>query len=131
MNILSDSKLKSLRTWLLDREAELLTQIDSAKEALMTAASADGAEVTDLKDQTARSERTSLEDAGAQRDRDKLAHVRAALARVDDGSYGACIDCAQPIDVLRLVAMPTAARCTSCQTQSEARAAPHARTRPS
>ncbi len=67
-------------------------------------------------------QRTTLQDAEVQRDRNELADVLAALARLNDGSYGTCIDCAQPIDLLRLTAIPAAARCMVCQTQFESRA---------
>ena len=42
------------------------------------------------------------------------AAVDAALARVDDGSYGVCERCGQPIAPARLEARPTARTCVSC-----------------
>ena len=47
--------------------------------------------------------------------------VRAALARLADGSYGECTDCGQPVGVARLLAQPAAARCIACQSKAEAR----------
>lgn len=47
---------------------------------------------------------------------DELAAVDAALARLADGSYGECIDCAEPIGAARLSVWPTAQRCADCQT---------------
>src|SRR5690349_9242267 len=41
----------------------------------------------------------------------KLAQVRAALARLDAGTYGTCADCAVPISHARLAARPSAIRC--------------------
>ena len=40
--------------------------------------------------------------------------IRAALSRIEDGSYGTCIECGEEIAMKRLVAMPTAIRCISC-----------------
>lgn len=48
-----------------------------------------------------------------------LADVEAALARVEDGTYGACLDCSAPIPVERLEAMPAAGYCVSCQQSRE------------
>jgi RNA polymerase-binding transcription factor DksA len=45
--------------------------------------------------------------------------VVAALARITDGTYGACIDCGDEIGVKRLDAYPTAKRCIRCQTHFE------------
>jgi DnaK suppressor protein len=45
--------------------------------------------------------------------------VLAALARVDDGSYGQCADCAKPVPEGRLEAKPEAARCVACQAKRD------------
>lgn len=51
--------------------------------------------------------------------RDRALHqlelVDAALARLDDGSYGACLSCGQAIAEARLEAIPWAALCIDCQ----------------
>jgi RNA polymerase-binding transcription factor DksA len=47
------------------------------------------------------------------------ADVVAALARITDGTYGACVDCGDEIGVKRLDAYPTAKRCIRCQTHFE------------
>lgn len=124
MNTLDKNTLKSLEVWLRGREAELIAEINSGQEAGKAATSADMREVNDLEDQASMRERTTMRDAEVDRDRNELAEVGAALARLNDGTYGTCIDCAQAIDLQRLVAMPAAARCMVCQTQLEARAIP-------
>ncbi|WP_446682090.1 TraR/DksA family transcriptional regulator [Diaphorobacter nitroreducens] len=63
----------------------------------------------------------TVRDAEATRDHDELVAVRAALARLADGSYGECTDCGQPVGVARLLAQPAAARCIACQSKAEAR----------
>lgn len=47
--------------------------------------------------------------------------VRQALARFDDGSYGLCEECGQPIGASRLLARPEARLCIECQTRAERR----------
>ena len=44
-----------------------------------------------------------------------LHDIESALARIDDGGYGLCVDCEEPIDLRRLQAQPAALRCATCQ----------------
>ncbi len=48
-----------------------------------------------------------------------LSQVEQALARFDDGTYGVCANCGQPIDVARLEALPYALLCLDCQSRQE------------
>jgi RNA polymerase-binding transcription factor DksA len=47
------------------------------------------------------------------------AQVHAALARIEDGTYGRCVDCGEPLGEERLDARPEAARCLADQTRTE------------
>jgi DnaK suppressor protein len=53
-----------------------------------------------------------LHSARGQRD-----EVLAALARLEDNSYGKCVDCGHEIPEGRLDARPDAARCVGCQSK--------------
>lgn len=44
----------------------------------------------------------------------EIAAMRAAIARIDDGSYGVCTVCGEPIAPARLKAQPEATRCVEC-----------------
>jgi RNA polymerase-binding protein DksA len=57
----------------------------------------------------------------SQRETNELADVEAALARILNGTYGACIDCGSAVNHDRLKAYPTAKRCITCQTLHENR----------
>lgn len=46
--------------------------------------------------------------------REHLATVDAALRRLDDGTYGTCERCGQPVGAERLAARPAAATCIRC-----------------
>lgn len=48
-----------------------------------------------------------------------LEQVEAALQRLDEGTYGVCSICDQPINPERLSAVPHAITCIRCQTQKE------------
>jgi len=42
-----------------------------------------------------------------------------ALQRIQDGTYGKCVDCRMRIPAARLQVKPEATRCVSCQTEYE------------
>jgi len=46
--------------------------------------------------------------------RHEIAQIRAALARIADGSYGTCAICGEDIAEGRLNALPAATRCVGC-----------------
>ncbi len=54
-------------------------------------------------------------------ERDKLAQIDRALARIDDGSYGVCESCGNPIGKMRLMAFPRATLCMTCKQREERR----------
>jgi DnaK suppressor protein len=59
--------------------------------------------------------------ATQQRRENQLQRVKAALRRVDEGEYGLCVRCEEPIHARRLEFDPTAALCMECARQREAR----------
>jgi DnaK suppressor protein len=52
---------------------------------------------------------------------EELRTIEQALARIDQDAYGECNDCGGTIELQRLLASPTAMRCTDCQALAEAR----------
>jgi len=48
------------------------------------------------------------------------AQVTAALARLEAGTYGTCVDCGTAISEARLQVRPEAACCVECQAKAEA-----------
>jgi DnaK suppressor protein len=48
-----------------------------------------------------------------------LRNVRAALFRINDGSYGVCMHCEEDIKPKRLEAVPWAAFCIRCQEAAD------------
>ncbi|MGN6575863.1 MAG: TraR/DksA family transcriptional regulator [Nocardioides sp.] len=47
-----------------------------------------------------------------------LAEIDAALARIEEGSYGVCESCGQPIAPARLEARPVARTCITCAARA-------------
>jgi RNA polymerase-binding protein DksA len=50
-----------------------------------------------------------------------LAAIDAALARLEDGTYGSCTSCHRPIDPERLDALPWTALCIDCSRTTRRR----------
>ena len=51
-----------------------------------------------------------------------LYQIDDALKRFDDGTYGSCQQCAKPISMSRLKAVPYTSLCISCQRAKEQKA---------
>ena len=49
----------------------------------------------------------------------ELTHIEDALERLKEGTFGECEDCAKPIPLSRLQALPYATECIECKRKSE------------
>ena len=58
--------------------------------------------------------------ASGNRRRAMLVKITAALKRIDDGDYGLCRDCEEPINPKRLEFDPTVIHCIECASKDEA-----------
>ena len=50
--------------------------------------------------------------------RDQLADVRRAMQRLEEGTYGTCSSCGDPIPVERLDALPYSTLCVTCKQKT-------------
>ena len=57
--------------------------------------------------------------AGDARAQNEYRRIQAALARIDSGDYGHCLDCDEPIGAGRLNADPATSLCLTCAEQRE------------
>jgi RNA polymerase-binding transcription factor len=55
------------------------------------------------------------------RERKLLGKIDEAFARIQDGSYGLCEECGNPIGIERLKARPVTTLCIDCKSSQEAR----------
>ncbi len=55
------------------------------------------------------------------RERQLLAKIDEALSRMDEGNFGICQDCEEPIEPKRLEARPVSTLCLSCKERQEHR----------
>ncbi len=54
-------------------------------------------------------------------DRAKLREIDEALERIEEGTYGICEECGEPISPKRLEVKPTAIYCVECKSRLEQR----------
>ncbi len=119
MNGLDQEQLALLKSMLEQRRAALAAQGDAGQAGARDLAveevetsPADKATVRLLND-------LALEAAG--HNAAQMLVLKRALARIDDGSYGQCEECGNPIGFSRLQARPEARLCIACQTRAEKR----------
>lgn len=112
----SSAAAAAVRETLRARARELRDEVavHSQREPLR----ADG-EVLDQKDEASLRERGEVGAAEVERDLAELREVETALRRLEEGRYGLCADCDEPIAPKRLEAEPFAVRCAACQTRNE------------
>jgi DnaK suppressor protein len=55
------------------------------------------------------------------RDRKLIDKIQHALARIEEGSFGRCEACGEPISPARLAARPVTTLCLGCKTEAERR----------
>lgn len=95
------------------KQAELVTKL-SNRDGLETESEAE------FFDQLQRAADRALVIDALDRNSSTLRDVRAALARIADGTYGQCLACDEPISAKRLAAVPWAPLCLRCQERVDA-----------
>ena len=110
------------RQLLARREAELRELL----RACTTEAAHEGQvrEVLDFKDMALEESRAAVDEAQAMHALHELQQIQVARRRLDDGSYGLCLDCGEALAPQRLAALPFAAYCPACQQVHERQGGP-------
>jgi DnaK suppressor protein len=98
--------------------AELIQETQSALEQIRDAGDR---EVGDEVDRANREAHQSIDLRTRDRYRKLIAKIDAALARIDDGSYGFCLETGEPIGIERLEARPVATLSVVAQERHELR----------
>lgn len=106
-----EQSIDALRSDLEEERGQLTSQLadlgvgDGAEELEYDDNFADSSAVT-----AAKAENEAL----VLRLQERLDHVRAALGRMDDGTFGTCTQCGKQISAERLEAMPEVSTCVDC-----------------
>ena len=107
------AELLDLRSRVLGAAQDLVADDDDASE--LSSAAGDQHLADHASDMFDREVDESLEVNAEQ-----IVHdIDAALARIDDGTYGVCARCGQPIPEERLDAVPYATLCVECKRLEE------------
>ncbi len=68
----------------------------------------------DFAEQATEAEHDEMMEALEESSRAEVQQIKAALARIKDGTYGTCANCDEPIAPARLEAVPYATLCIEC-----------------
>ena len=110
------AQLDILKRAIARRYAQLLEETrEDVERARQETFGAVAGPVTDEGDRAAADLLADLDQAEVSRDLREVKNIEAALARINEGTFGACADCGAEIDIERLRAYPIAMRCTPCQ----------------
>jgi DnaK suppressor protein len=106
------TELDNFRTILTTKRAELAGAAGKRDEIAIQ-------RTPDVLDQIQLAAERELTTRGLERESMLLRNVRAALDRIAEGTYGACLECDEEISPKRLRAMPWAAFCITCQERAD------------
>lgn len=105
-------KLKTFRDKLVLRRESLVGQVE---EAELSSRERDTEATQDPADMAANAYNKELMVSMSENDRKLLQLISEALERIEDGEYGECVRCSEPILERRLEAIPWARYCLRCQ----------------
>ncbi|WP_447978274.1 TraR/DksA family transcriptional regulator [Candidatus Nitrospira bockiana] len=117
---IDDDRKETLRRMLLERRQVLTREIDDLlarrriDQGIQREQSVPDPGDLSLQDATGDQQLSILEVRNRTRNQ-----LDEALRRLDEGTYGICEDCGEPISPERLKAIPFARRCIECQRKAE------------
>ena len=114
--MLDTAHLKGIEDRLRARAAQLTIEVNAVRRH---AGIGLGREVSDAKEVASAETQIVIDDAEVERDLAELREIQAARQRIQNGTYGSCVDCGDDIDPDRIQAQPQALRCLQCQLRAE------------
>ncbi len=110
---MNTAQIAALRAELLSKKDEFAARLERITTNVQRGFNADSKEMAkELED-------AEVVDALGNEARDQIAKISAALLRLDDGRYGICTECAEPISTDRMAAYPYADECIDCARLDE------------
>ena len=91
----------------------------SSSEALYNSSLDDNSTSADIVDQASSYTEKNVELRAINRQIKLISKIDAALKRIQDGTYGFCIETGEPIGLKRLMARPVATLCIAAQEKHE------------
>jgi DnaK suppressor protein len=114
---MSTTQLEHFRTILSSWKRDLMEEVDRT----VTHMKDEAANPPDPNDRATLESEFALELRTRDRERKLIRKIEEALKRIDDGSYGFCLETGDPIGVKRLEARPVATLCIEAQERRERR----------
>lgn len=108
---------QSMREKLLAMRSEIASLAESAGESVAVV-ELDQSTVGRLSRMDAM-QAQAMAKASAERRKQMLRAIEVAMQRIEDGAYGDCMNCDEPINPKRLEFDPTATLCIDCASKSE------------
>ena len=105
----------ALKGMLEERRTEIMDKLRSIREAVP----ATTPDVRDAEEQSVNDFVQDIDFALMQMKAESLQRIDEALARLEEGTYGTCAECEEPIAQARLSALPFATLCIRCQEEQE------------
>ena len=115
MELVERERYDVLKSLLQDRAREITDKLRSLRETLPDELAA----VKDPEEQCVHEFARGLDFALIEMKSKTLARINDSLMRLEEGTYGTCEDCQEPIGNARLQALPFADRCRLCQESRE------------
>ncbi len=107
-----------LRSRLESEQKRLTEQVNQLEASIRsTEESREGSPFGKREEEAAETQELENQLVQENRIKEQLALVEHALRKFEEGTYGLCEGCGQPIDPARLEALPQARRCISCKAQ--------------
>ena len=100
--------IEKFRKRLLDRRAELVDRMNKIDDMLEQTPD------PDVEERATEREFDEVYEEQGNVDQEEVAAIDAALKRMENGIFGTCISCGEPISEARLDAVPYATKCQQC-----------------
>jgi DnaK suppressor protein len=110
--------LESYRVSLLQKRAELLD--GAAGKPLQWSMENNSGRQGDMADQASGTNEVHISLKLKQTDAKILQAIEEALQRIEEGAYGVCRECGEPIAEARLNAIPWTRKCIACKEKEKA-----------
>ena len=109
---MTKSEINKFKTMLATKQSELAPQLRKRDGIAIQ-------KTPDALDEIQLASERDLMTRNLERESKLLREVRAALTRIQDGTYGACLNCEEEIGSRRLQAVPWTPLCITCQEQDD------------
>jgi DnaK suppressor protein len=108
--MLAQKEMMDMKNVLLEKKGELMERLEKIRNSKQRKEplSADSGE------QALELENNEVVDALDVIEKNELGQINNSLKRIEEGSYGVCVECGDEISFSRLKALPFASHCISC-----------------